>query len=89
MRIKNGTATSLIYEVYRAAYNNTDSFEDIGVQLAYLFGGIAKLSVDGSPNSLAVFDPLSEDDKRFIAMMREWFPADHRIWVYIKTSNDI
>jgi len=89
MRLKNGAAISLINDVYRKAFENTDSFEDIGSPLAYLLGGLSTLAIHGSDDERGtVFEAVGDHDQRFIEQMRQWFPREHRIWRHIKTDEE-
>ncbi len=82
MKLTHKEAVELIQEVYETAYNGTETFEQIGSQLAYVLGGIAMLAGD-TPNTGVVFDPASDEDLAFIAMMEQWFPIEHPIWRHV------
>ena len=85
MNLKDSDAVCLIAEVYNKAYSETETFEHIGTSLAYLLGGLANLAQPGDHDPV-VFDPCSEQDLAFVAMLEGWFPYDHRIWRHVNRT---
>lgn len=67
----------LVQQVYQTFINVTESFTEdhIGVDLAYLFGAIAK-------NSCCHWDV----DRPIILVLREQFTELHPVWQYIRTD---
>jgi len=64
-------------EVYETLYRATDSFEKIGMQVAYLVGGI----LTGS--GLAYHGTLGETEAEFVELLRETFADSHPVWKMI------
>lgn len=68
---KNGGRLALIAEVYNHVYYSRESFEQLGMQLAYLLGAIAKQG----------YVQLDEDDT-LRACLKE-LGEDHPVWDYV------
>jgi predicted nucleotidyltransferase len=70
---------ALIREVFEAVFRE-ESFreDDIGVQLAYLFGAIAQ---GGDTNGIEL-DP--DTDGAVLALFERLFPANHPVWAFIE-----
>lgn len=69
----------LIREVYDALFRETESFreDDVGVQLAYLFGAIADRS------GRETIELRSQDDGRVLALLERLFAEGHAVWDFI------
>lgn len=68
-------ASSLAFEVYDKLYRGTESFEDIGTNLAYLLGAIS-----GGNSGLSI--DLEKTDPLY-PLLLELFPEEHRVWDFV------
>lgn len=82
MKLTHKEAVELIQEVFNKALEETESFDDIGKNLAYLLGGISVLA-NGEDQDPIVFNPWTDDEIAFVATLNLWFPINHRIWNHV------
>lgn len=75
---------SLIREVFEAVFKATSSFtgDDLGCELAYLFGAIAKA------NDAECVEWAEESHEYHLELFRQLFPADHKVWQFINVLEE-
>jgi hypothetical protein len=63
--------------IYTTLYQHTDSFHDIGSHVAYLLGAFL------TGTKLELFEPLEDDEQRFIDVMHTAFTDNDIVWKHI------